>query len=181
MEQDKLKSVIESLLFMNGDPMKITQLAKISGAPMPEVENAIMMLSGEYSAGNKGLIIIKKEDEIQMATNPENAEFIEQLVTNELQGSLTQAALEVVSIVAYRQPITRAEIEAVRGVNSSYTLRNLLMRGLVERSDNPKDSRGYIYSISFDFLKKLGIEDIKKLPDFEELSKDERINSIIGN
>jgi chromosome segregation and condensation protein ScpB len=55
------------------------------------------------------------------------------------------------------------------------------MRGLVERSDNPKDNRGYIYSISFDFLKKLGVDDIKKLPDFEELSKDERINSIIGN
>lgn len=176
-----MKSIIESLLFANGDPMKITQIAKITGALKPEVENAIMILSGEYGSGRGGLIIIKKGDEVQMATSPENSAFIEQLVANELQGSLTQAALEVVSIVAYRQPITRAEIEAVRGVNSSYTLRNLLVRGLVERSDNPKDNRGYIYSISFDFLKKLGIDDIKKLPDFEELSKDERINSIIGN
>jgi len=176
-----LKSVIESLLFMNGDPMKITQIVKITGAPRPEVENAIMMLSGEYESGNKGLVIIKKGEEVQMATSPENSAFIEQLVANELQGSLTQTALEVVSIVAYRQPITRAEIETIRGVNSSYTLRNLLMRGLVERSDNPKDNRGYIYSISFDFLKKLGVDDIKKLPDFEELSKDERINSIIGD
>jgi segregation and condensation protein B len=181
MDQDKLKSVIESLLFTNGDPMKISQLAKITGVPKPEVENAIMMLSAEYTSGNKGLIIIKKGEEIQMTTNPKNAAYIEQLVANELQGSLTQAALEVVSIIAYRQPITRAEIEAVRGVNSSYTLRNLLVRGLIERSDNPKDNRGYIYGITFDFLKKLGIDDIKKLPNFEALSKDERINSIIGN
>ena len=180
MEQKKLKSAIESLLFVNGDPMKLAQIAKITGAPKPEVENAIMMLSGEYGTGNKGVVIIKKGEEVQMATSPENSSFVEQLVANELQGSLSQAALEVVSIVAYRQPITRAEIEAIRGVNSSYTLRNLLVRGLVERSDNPKDNRGYIYSISFDFLKKLGIDDIKKLPDFEELSKDERINSIIG-
>jgi segregation and condensation protein B len=181
MEQEKLKSAIESLLFVNGDPMKLSQIVKITGAPKPEVENAIMMLSGEYGAGNKGLVIIKKGEEVQMATSPENSAYVEQLVANELQGYLTQAALEVVSIVAYRQPITRAEIEAIRGVNSSYTLRNLLMRGLVERSDNPKDNRGYIYSISFDFLKKLGIDDIKKLPDFEDLSKDERINSIIGD
>jgi len=181
MEQEKLKSAIESLLFMNGEPMKLAQLVKITGAPKPEVENALMILSGEYGSGNRGLMIIKKGDEIQMATNPENSAYIEQLVANELQGPLTQAVLEVASIIAYRQPITRAEIEAIRGVNSSYTLRNLLMRGLVERSDNPRDSRGYIYGISFDFLKKLGMENIKNLPDYEELSKDKRIDSIIGS
>ena len=86
--------------------------------------------------------------------------------------------MEVVSIIAYRGPISKTEIESIRGVNCSYTLRNLLLRGLIERSDNPRDGRGYVYSITFEFLKKLGVEDVKKLPDHDILSKDERINSI---
>jgi segregation and condensation protein B len=102
------------------------------------------------------------------------------LVKSELQDSLSNAAMEVVSIVAYRGPVSKTEIEAIRGVNCAYTLRNLLLRGLIERSDNPNDSRGYVYSISFDFLKKLGIEDVKKLPEYGILSVDERINSIIS-
>jgi segregation and condensation protein B len=101
------------------------------------------------------------------------------LIKNELQDSLSNAAAEVVSIVAYKGPISRIEIEAIRGVNCSYTLRSLLLRGLIERNDNPGDGRGYIYSISFDFLKKLGISDVKKLPDYDILSADERMGSII--
>jgi segregation and condensation protein B len=145
------------------------------------VENAIMMLSGEYVSGSRGFIIIRKEDEIQLATNPENAEIISDLVKSEIQENLSKASLEVLSIVAYRGPVTRAEVEAIRGVNCSFTLRALLMRGLLERLDNPKDNRSYIYKISFDFLKKLGLESANKLPDFEKLSKDERIDSILGN
>ena len=180
MEQDKLKSVIESILLISGDPVKVSRIAKITGAPKPEVENAVMLLSGEYASGGRGFIIIKKEDEIQLATSPENAGIISDLVKSEIQENLSKASLEVLSIIAYRGPVTRAEVEATRGVNCSFTLRALLMRGLLERMDNPKDSRSYIYKISFDFLKKLGLESADKLPDFEKLSKDERINSIIG-
>jgi segregation and condensation protein B len=131
--------------------------------------------------GKRGLIILKKEDEFQLATNPENAPFIDQLIKSEMQEALSRAALEVLSIVAYRGPITRSEIESVRGVNSSYTVRSLMLRGLLERIENPSDSRGYLYKISFDFLKKMGIDGVEKLPDFEILSKDERIDSIINS
>jgi len=89
--------------------------------------------------------------------------------------------LEVLSIVAYRGPISRMDVEAIRGVNCSFTLRSLLMRGLLERIDNPADNRSYLYKISFDFLKKMGVESVEKLPDFENLSKDDRIDSIINN
>lgn len=180
MDQEKLKSIIESLLFISGEPTKISRIAKITGAPKPEVENAVMMLQAEY-AGGRGMVIIKKEDEVQMATSPENSSFISDLVKSEIQENLSRAALEVLSIVAYRGPITRMDVEAIRGVNSSFTLRSLLIRGLVERIENPKDSRGYLYKISFEFLKKLGIDSIGKLPDFETLSSDSRIDSIIQN
>jgi segregation and condensation protein B len=180
MDQNKLKSEIESILFISGEPVKISRIAKITGAEKPEVENALMALQAEYSSQG-GLKILTKEEEVQMASNPDNAHIVDQLIKSEIQENLSKAGLEVLSIVAYRGPITRIEIEAIRGVNCSFTLRSLLMRGLVERIENPKDNRGYLYKISFEFLKKLGLDNVAQLPDFETLSKDERIDSILGN
>ncbi len=179
MEIEKLKSIIESILFLSGEPVKLTKIAKITGAKMPEVENTVMALSLDYSK-SRGMVIIKKEDWIQMVSNPENASFLDDLVKSEIQENLSKAALEVLSIIAYRGPIGRIDIEAIRGVNCSFTLRSLLMRGLLERMDNPNDNRGYLYKISFDFLRKLGIKKVDDLPDFEILSKDERIDAVIG-
>lgn len=178
---EKLMSQIESILFLSGEAVKISRIAKISGATKPEVENALLLLEGEYQAKNRGIVILRKEEEAQMATSPANAEILEQLVKSEIQENLSKASLEVLAIVAYRGPINRLEIEAIRGVNCSFTLRSLMMRGLLERMENPKDGRGYLYKISFEFLQKMGLERIEQLPDFETLSKDERIESIIGN
>jgi segregation and condensation protein B len=180
MDQDKLKSAIESILFVSGEPVKISRITKITGTPKPVVENAIMVMQNEYSSNGRGMVIIKKEEEIQMATSPENAKLVDDLVKSEIQENLSKASLEVLSIVAYRGPMSRMDVESIRGVNCSFTLRSLLMRGLLERIDNPSDHRSYIYKISFDFLKKLGIESVDRLPDYQPLSKDERISSIIG-
>lgn len=179
METRESQLIIEALLFASGEPVKISKLAKITGQSKEDVEAAIAELQGKYAGEKRGIFVMRKEDEAQMGTNPEYASFIDQFVKSELQESLSQAGLEVLSIVAYRGPITRASIEAIRGVNCSYTLRNLLMRGLIERIGNPNDARGYVYKISFDFLKKLGIENAGALPDYETLSKDERVESII--
>lgn len=179
MEQNKLKSIIESVLFVSGEPVKISRLVKITGSSKPEVENAIMAMQNEYVA-ERGLALIRKEEEVQLATNSENASYVDDLVKSEIQENLSKAALEVLSIVAYRGPISRLDVEAIRGVNCTFTLRSLLMRGLLERMENPKDNRGYLYKVSFEFLKKLGLEGVNKLPDFETLSKDERIDSIIS-
>ncbi|MDO8529588.1 MAG: SMC-Scp complex subunit ScpB [bacterium] len=181
MDLDKLKSIIESLLFLSGEPVKISKLAKIIEVSKEDVENALMLLTADYSSQKRGIAIIRKEGEVQMATNPDNAAFADKIIKSDLQEALSGSSLEILSIVAYRGPISRTEIEAIRGVNSTYALRNLLMRGLIERIDNPKDLRGYIYKISFEFLKKLGIDNINKLPDYESLSKDERINPAIND
>ncbi|MDD5464391.1 MAG: SMC-Scp complex subunit ScpB [Candidatus Moranbacteria bacterium] len=180
MEQEKLMSVIESILFVSGEPIKRAKLAKIVGLGGEEIDAALAVLSEKYALAGSGLSLLVKGEEVQLVSNPENAEFIEKLVKSELQDSLSNAALEVVSIIAYRGPISKTEIEAIRGVNCAYTLRNLLLRGLIERSDNPNDSRGYVYAITFDFLKKMGIESVKNLPEYGILSADERINSIIS-
>jgi segregation and condensation protein B len=179
MEQEKIKSLIESILFVSGEAVGISKIAKVTGIEIEEIEAVVSSLQEEYGK-DKGMVIIRKEQEIQMATNPDNASVIDQLVKSEIQENLSKAALEVLSIIAYRGPITRVEVEAIRGVNCSFTVRSLMMRGLLERVENPKDNRGYLYKISFDFLRKLGIDSIEKLPDYEMLSKDERIDSIIN-
>jgi segregation and condensation protein B len=179
MEQEKIKSIIESVLFVSGEAVSVVKLAKITGVSEEEIETAIAALQTDYGKG-RGIMLIRKEQELQMATNPENAIMIDQLVKSEIQENLSRAALEVLAIIAYRGPITRVEVEAIRGVNCSFTVRSLMMRGLLERMDNPKDNRGYLYKISFDFLRKLGIDSIDKLPDYETLSIDDRIESVIA-
>ena len=179
MDQEKLKSAIESMLFVSGEPISLGKIAKVAEVPVSEVEEALSLLQAEYGENKRGISIIRKEQEVQMGTNAENSHLVDKLVKSEIQENLSRAALEVLAIIAYRGPITRMEVEAIRGVNCSFTVRSLLMRGLLERIDNPKDNRGYLYKISFDFLKKLGIDSIDKLPDYETLSKDDRIDSII--
>jgi segregation and condensation protein B len=179
MENDKLISVLESILFVSGEPVKKSKLLKILAIENEKLEEVLKIVGEKYQSLQGGLTLLSKGEELQLVSKAENAEFVESLVKNELQDALSNAAMEVVSIIAYRGPISKAEIEAIRGVNCAYTLRNLLLRGLIERNDNPNDSRGYVYVISFDFLKKLGVEDVKKLPEYGILSVDERINSII--
>jgi len=180
MDLEKLKSVVESILFISGEPVAMTKIAKITENSFEEIEQIVVALREEYVSANRGIVIIQKEQEVQMATDPENAAIIDQLVKSEIQENLSRAGLEVLSIIAYRGPITRMEVEAIRGVNCSFTVRSLMMRGLLERIENPKDNRGYLYKISFEFLKKLGIDSIEKLPDYETLSKDDRIDNIIS-
>ncbi|NTW27147.1 MAG: SMC-Scp complex subunit ScpB [Candidatus Moranbacteria bacterium] len=179
MEKDKLISAIESVLFVSGEPIKKVKIANVTDETLEDVELALAELSKKYADCQSGLALLSKGEEVQLVSRAENAEFVEGLVKGELQDSLSNAAMEVVSIIAYRGPISKTEIEAIRGVNCAYTLRNLSLRGLIERNDNPKDSRGYVYAISFDFLKKLGIDNVKNLPEYGILSVDERINSII--
>lgn len=178
MNEKKFVSALESILFVSGEPLKIARLAKVLSLEIAEIERNLEFLQERYAGAESGLTLISKGDEVQLASRAENSQFVEQLLKSELQDSLSPAALEVVSIIAYRGPISKTEIEAIRGVNCNYTLRNLLLRGLIERSDNPRDSRGYVYGISFEFLKKLGLEDVKKLPDYATLSVDERVAAI---
>ena len=165
-----VKSVVESILFVYGEPMTVEKLAEIIEAQKEDVLRAVEELTGEYA--NRGLVVLKKDGQYRLGSNPTNAKYIEELVKSEFSEELSKAALETVAIIAYRGPLTRAQIEYVRGVNTSFTLRNLLMRGLVERIENPKDARSYLYRVSFDFLKHLGLTKMEDLPQYDELRKE---------
>lgn len=164
-----LKSAIESILFISGEPFEVSRLAKIMKNKPEAVREALTALEEEYAV--RGIRLSNLHDRWQFTTAPENAGVIEDLVKSEFSEELSKAALETLSVIAYKGPLTRAEIEYVRGVNSSFTIRNLMLRGLVERIDNPNDARSYLYRITLDFLHHLGLSKIEELPEWEEFRK----------
>ena len=168
-EKEHIAQLIESILFVYGEPMTVEKLAKVTERKKEEVRDAIDALRDSLS--DRGIVLIEKDGSVQLGTRPEHASAIEKLIKGDFSEDLSKAAVETLATVAYKGPITRADIEYVRGVNSSFTLRNLLMRGLIERVENPKDARAYVYKISFDFLRYLGITKVDELPGFEEFKK----------
>lgn len=166
-----LKSIVETILFAYGDPLSAEKLAKAAKAKKEEVMATLHSLCEEYK--ERGFSLVEKDGEWQLGSNPNNAVYAEDLVKSEFAEELSRAALETLAVVAYKGPLTRADLEFVRGVNSSFTLRNLLMRGLIERIENPKDARSYLYRVSFKFLQHLGLGSGEELPGLKEF-KDQK-------
>ena len=166
MEQKHLKSVLESLLFVSSKPVSAKEFAKILEQPLPEIKAALDELAAERT---EGVVILESNGEYQMSTNPQNSTQVKNFLNAELREKLTDATVEVLGIIAYRQPISKAEIEAIRGVNSQYSIRHLLMRGLIEKIQNPNDARSVYYQTTTEFLQHMGLSSVKGLPAFEDL------------
>ena len=162
-----LDSKIEALLFYKGEAMKVKELVKLLGADKDSIESALNTLQEKLSG--RGVTLIRKEDEIQLATSREMSDIIEQIRKDELTKDLGKAGAETLAIVLYKGPVTRAEIDYIRGVNSTFILRNLLIRGLVEKGSNPKDQRSFLYKPTLELLSFLGISNIQDLPQFGEV------------
>jgi segregation and condensation protein B len=157
------KSRAESLLFVASEPVHIELLAKTLNVNLDEIESALQTLSEEYA--DRGIRLQRKGMRVQLVTAPEAAEHVREFLGLELSGKLSPAALETLAIVAYRQPVTRSEIEAVRGVNSDSVIRTLLNRGLVEEQGRLEQvGRPIIYGTSFEFLQQFGLVSLEQLP-----------------
>jgi len=175
---DKLKLQIESLLFLSGRPMSAREISELVKSEFKEVEEAGDKLIAEYKEKNSGLQIIKNGTSFQMVTSPENAALVQEFVKDETTGELSRPSLETLTIIAYRGPVSKTDLDRIRGVNCSLILRNLLIRGLVEARVDKKSDESY-YVITFDFLQFLGLNEVKDLPDYEKLSKDDTIDRIL--
>lgn len=163
-----LKSVIESILFVAGRPVTLKELEKATGQTPAEIQEALAELKNART--DAGAVILEQKNSYLLSTNPANSPIVKEFLNTELRQKLTEAAIETLAIVTYKQPVSRAEIEAVRGVNSQYTLRLLMMRGLIERHTSQKDSRVNLYQTTHEFLQHLGLRDFRELPDFAELT-----------
>jgi segregation and condensation protein B len=164
-----LDARIESILFWKGEPVRIKKLAEILGVREEEIEMGLVEL-GKKLAG-RGISLVRLEDEVSLGTAPEVSELIEKLTKEELIRDLGKAGLETLTIVLYKGPVKRSEIDYVRGVNSQFILRNLLVRGLVERVINPADERMFLYKPTFDLLSHLGIKSVNDLPEYDTFLK----------
>lgn len=165
-----MQAKLEAFLFIYGEPVETKKMAKVFGVKEEEVEAGLTQLSEALKNEERGLTLIWDKNRVQLATKPEFSKLLEDITKEEFTGDLTPAALETLSIVSYAGPISRADLEYIRGVNSSFILRNLLMRGLVEREADPKRANAFIYTASFEILKKLGLSKTADLPDFEKYS-----------
>ncbi|MBI5077054.1 SMC-Scp complex subunit ScpB [Candidatus Falkowbacteria bacterium] len=166
-----MKTKIESLLFISNKPLSIKWLVNflsrtVGKVEQKEVERAIDELKKKYNIEESGARVIQTGEDVQMVTAPSSADIVKTFLKDDMTGELTPASLETLTVIAYRGPITKIELEQIRGVNCSLIIRNLLIRGLIdvyeERGQN-------YYQVTTDFLKYLGLDGVEQLPDYEKL------------
>jgi segregation and condensation protein B len=163
-----LQAQVESLLFVATEPIPLARLADVLGVEIDQVEQVLLILNHEYAG--RGMRLQRKGKRVQMVTAPEASDLVRRLLGLELTGKLSPAALETLAIVAYRQPVTRAQIEGIRGVSSDSVLRTLINRGLVEEMGRlDQAGRPIIFGTTFDFLQQFGITSLDQLPPLKEI------------
>ncbi|NLC53238.1 MAG: SMC-Scp complex subunit ScpB [Firmicutes bacterium] len=161
----KAKAVLEAIIFASSEPVTLKEMSMTLQLNYETVEQILAELSKEYHDQQRGVQIKEVAGGFQFVTKPEYADYLEKLKKVPRQSPLSQAALETLAIIAYKQPITRAEIETDRGVRVDSSLTTLLERGLIEekgRKDGP--GRPIIYGTTKDFLKYFGLKNLDELP-----------------
>jgi segregation and condensation protein B len=165
---NEIEKQLEALLFISGEPLEFSKIAEIIEVDLNQLTEIINNLKNDYLLNNRGLTLLIFDNKVQLTTSKDTSTIIEKFLQKTLKEDLTPAALETLAIIAYKGPITRAEIDNIRGVNSSYIIRNLLIRGLIERDVDPHRANAFIYKISFDFLRKMGLEKIEDMPEYQK-------------
>jgi len=170
MDNARLAITLEAILFYKAEPISVESLSKLLNLPKDEVQDALRALG--QSLTGRGIQLIQKDGAVALATASEAAAIIERTRKEELSRDLGKAASETLAIILYRAPITRSEIDYIRGVNSTFMLRALLVRGLIERVMNPTDRRTYLYRPTLELLGHLGITSIEELPEFDTVKRE---------
>jgi segregation and condensation protein B len=173
-----LKSQLESLLFVSIKALSVKELSGLTGGKTNEIEDALSELAHDYEAAGSGLALIKNNSQYQITTAGDNAALVKEFLKSETSGELSQPSLEALTIIAYRGPISKLELEKIRGINCSLIIRNLLMRGLIEEKFDKTKQENY-YSVSLDFIRFLGIGSVKELPDYEKLNRAEELKEAL--
>ena len=165
-----MESKIEGLLFYKGEEITINKLSQLLKVTETEVKESIEKL--KQSLSSRGLVIVEKDDSVLLGISRELSPLIESIRKEEITHDLSKASLETLSIVLYRNGVARSEIDYIRGVNSSFILRNLLVRGLIEKIVDPKDSRRVLYRPTFETLSYMGVGSISELPNYENIKNE---------
>ena len=182
MEIKKAKSIIESILFSVGRPVEINELVMSLELPREDIINIVENMKNEFNEQERGIEIIKVNDAYQFTTKRDNYDYIYSIVDKRSKPNLSQAALETLAIIAYNPLITRAEIEAIRGVNSDGTIYRLLEHNIIEdagKSNAP--GRPTTYRTTSEFLKLFGFSSLEELPELPKYKLDENQQIVIDD
>ncbi len=171
-----ITSKLETILFVASKPLSLKKIAKTLNIDEGEVATALQILVGKYNQDESGLRVLENNGDWQMVSNPENRELAEQFLKAEVSGELTRPQLETLTVISYCGPITKPELEQIRGVNCSLIIRNLLMRGLVKESEDPAALLP-TYEVTMEYLRHLGLSSLKELPEYDKLHQHENILS----
>ncbi len=160
-----MDSQIEALLFALGRPLGRAELQKMLGATEADINRALEVLVEKKG----GIVLVDDGKEVELRTSTNSSALIEKVRKEEYAREIGKAGLEALSAVLYRGPLTRSEIDFIRGVNSSQTLRTLTLRGLVRKVPNPKDERSFLYEPTTELLSELGVTRAQDLPDYADV------------
>lgn len=171
--EGSLKGRIEAILYVSGEAVSIRDMAKALQISEPALKKALNEIRDEYDYEQRGFLLKRFGDKVQLATRPLYSEDVVRLLQPVQQQSLTQAAMETLAVVAYKQPVTRAEVEAIRGVKCDYSLQSLMIKGMIDEVGR-KDTIGrpILYGTTDKFLSHFGIQTLDELPPLPEQSGD---------
>jgi len=178
MSQD-IKALLESVLLVSNKPLSFKELASILGSEENLVKDSIAILQSKFNQEDSGIHLALNNNKVQLISNPKFGKWLQNYLKDELTGELTNASLETLSIIAYRQPISKEELEQIRGVNCSLIIRNLLIRGLIEAQEEKGDLAPK-YCVTMDFIKHLGISAITDLPNYDKLNSDASLEKLLA-
>jgi segregation and condensation protein B len=164
-----LAAAIEAILFYTAEPISFRKLAILTKTDAAMVREAAKALADRLSTNESGIRLIEQDNEIALGTAPAASALIEEITREEITKELSKAAVETLSIICYKGPLTRSDIDYIRGVNSTFILRNLLVRGIVEKLENPRDARAALYGATFAALEYMGVTRKEELPQYEEI------------
>ncbi len=167
MENTEISKQIEGVLFFKGEPVTGHFLSVTLGATQEEIEKGLGILRNDLS--NRGITLIQNGDSYMLGTKPEIAPLIEKLLKDKISKDLGKAGLETLAVVLYRSPVSRSEVSHLRGVNSSYIFRSLMVRGLVEEFEDTE--KGTLCRPTLKLLSFMGISNVEDLPDYEQTKK----------
>ena len=164
-----LQHILESLLFVTKKPLTVEELQKLTEAPAEAIESSLNGLTEKFENERSGIRMIKVAHGFIMGTAPENADYVDKLVHSKIETTLSPQSLEALAIVAYKQPITRAELEMVRGVYCDGVIETLLAKKLIEEKGRSRVlGRPILYGTTIDFLRHFGLKDLSELPPLPE-------------
>lgn len=179
MDELELKAAVEAMIFASGEPVPAARISLVLGVPEQEVFDCAERLAEEYESGGRGIRLVRLDKSLQMCSAPQYAKLIARVIEHRAPPKLSPPALETLAVVAYFQPVTRAYVDEVRGVDSSYTVSSLVEKGLIEptgRLEAP--GRPTLYKTTEAFLRVMGVSELSELPKLPDMASTDGLEKL---